>query len=556
MIFKKVKADRVKSKAKHVRDLTDYICDPAKTNPGEEVAYAGARGFFSSRHATQQNEMIALAMDAPRSKNPINHYILSWREGEYPTPEQVEKAVDVFLAELELSEHQAIYALHQDTDNQHLHIAVNRVHPDTLRVIKPNKGFDIEAGHRAIAKIESLQGWQREQNARYQVEGGEASRRAAPGSEKQPSQPRRDMEVRTGEKSAERVGIEQAGPIIRAATSWADLHAQLGAQGMRYERKGSGAVLWIGEVAVKASSADRSASLAALQKRLGEYQAADQEQPPVSVAKPAQLKMGESSPRWDEYIQARRAHYDAKNRAQIRMRERQQAERDAVSLQQREKRAELLAGNWKGRGEALNGLRSLIAAQQASTKASMKDRYRLQREELQRRFRPFPSYEEWLRAELSDQAADQWRYRDDRSGEIPARFVGDIHVSPRLQDIRDFVGEVRGNGVVYRLAGADKDSPAFLDRGRQVTVYDNTNASTILAAMQLSREKWGSFTVTGSDEYKAQCVRLAAQHGFTLNNPELQEALRVERERLGLARRIGPQSGLASSRANKPPRMR
>ena len=63
MIFKKVKADRVKSKAKHVRDLTDYIRDPAKTNPGEEVAYAGARGFFSSRHGTQQNEMIAFNKD-------------------------------------------------------------------------------------------------------------------------------------------------------------------------------------------------------------------------------------------------------------------------------------------------------------------------------------------------------------------------------------------------------------------------------------------------------------------------------------------------------------
>lgn len=27
--------------------------------------------------------MIALALDVPRSANPINHYILSWREGEY-----------------------------------------------------------------------------------------------------------------------------------------------------------------------------------------------------------------------------------------------------------------------------------------------------------------------------------------------------------------------------------------------------------------------------------------------------------------------------------------
>lgn len=556
MIFKKVKADRVKSKAKHVRDLTDYIRDPAKTNPGEEVAYASARGFFSSRHGTQQNEMIALALDAPKSKNPINHYILSWREGEYPTPEQIEQAVDVFLAEMELSEHQAIYALHQDTDNQHLHIAVNRVHPDTLRVIKPNKGFDIEAGHRAIAKIESLQGWQSEQNARYHMADGETSRRAVPGNEKQPSQPRRDMEVRTGEKSAERIGIEQAGPIIQAATSWSELHIRLSECGMRYERKGSGAVIWIGDVVVKASSADRGASLAALQKRLGEFQTADQVHEQAPAADPVQLKPGERSPRWTEFIQARRAHYDSKNRAQIRMRERQQIERDAVAKQQREQRTELMAGNWKGRGNAMNALRSLIAAQQASTRANMTDRYRQQREELQHRYRPFPSYEDWLRVEISAQAADQWRYRDSYSGEIPARLVGDIHVPPRLQDIRDYVGEIRGSDVVYRLAGADKASPAFLDRGRQVTVYDHNSDATILAAMQLSREKWGSFTVTGTDEYKAQCVRLAAQHGFTLNNPELQEALRAERELLNKDLPAVPQSGQGPSRTGRPPRMR
>ncbi len=555
MIFKKVKADRVKSKAKHVRDLTSYICDPAKTNPDEEVAYAGARGFFSSKHATQQNEMIALAMDAPKSKNPINHYILSWREGEYPTPDQVEQAVDIFLVELELSGHQVIYALHQDTDNQHLHIAVNRVDADTLRVIKPNKGFDIEAGHRAIAKIESLQGWQSEQNARYQMKDGEASRNTSTGSEKQPSQPRRDMEVRTGEKSAERIGIEQAGPIIQAATSWSELHIRLNECGMRYERKGSGAVIWIGDVVVKASSADRGASLATLQKRLGEFQAADQVQGQAPTVEPVQLKPGERSPRWTEYIQTRRTHYDSKNRAQIRMRERQQIERDAVAKQQREQRTELMAGNWKGRGEAMNALRSLIAAQQAVTRANMTDRYRQQREDLQQRYRPFPSYEEWLRAELSDQAADQWRYRDDRSGEIPARLVGDVHVTPRLQDIRNYVGEVRARGVVYRLI--DQDTPAFLDRGRHVTVYDHTSDSTVLAAMQLSREKWGSFTVTGTDEYKAQCVRLAAQHGFTLKNPELQEALRIERELLNQSRRLVTDPDPEQPRTtNKLPRMR
>lgn len=306
MIFKKVPADRAKSKAKHVRDLTDYIRDPQKTNPQEKVGYTGARGFLCDHHTGQQAEMIALAMDAPRSANPINHYILSWREGEYPTPAQVERAVEILLDELDLAEHQALYALHQDTDNMHLHVAVNRVHPDTLKVIKPNKGFDKEAGHRAIARIESLQGWASEQNARYQIDGGEVVRRTPEGSPKKPSQKRRDMEVRTGEQSAERIAIEVAAPIIRDASSWSELHARLHGHGFRYERKGSGAVLWIGDVPVKASSADRGATLAALQKRLGEFQpAAPAEAMPAFPAKPIKA----TAPRWGEYIAARSAHY-------------------------------------------------------------------------------------------------------------------------------------------------------------------------------------------------------------------------------------------------------
>ena len=59
----------------------------------------------------------------------------------------------------------------------------------------------------------------------------------------------RDFEERRGERSAERVGIEDAAPIIRRANSWRELHEGLAAEGMRFETKGSGALLWLGEAA-------------------------------------------------------------------------------------------------------------------------------------------------------------------------------------------------------------------------------------------------------------------------------------------------------------------
>ncbi len=119
-----------------------------------------------------------------------------------------------------MTEHQAIFGVHVDTDNRHLHIAVNRVHPDTLKVIKPNKGFDIEAAYQAIARIEHLQGWKREERGRYQVEASGALARdeASKAKPRQPSQPKRDMEQRTGEKSAGRIAID-APAIVKSSRS-------------------------------------------------------------------------------------------------------------------------------------------------------------------------------------------------------------------------------------------------------------------------------------------------------------------------------------------------
>ena len=51
----------------------------------------------------------------------------------------------------------------------------------------------------------------------------------------------------------------------------------------------------------------------------------------------------------------------------------------------------------------------------------------------------------------------------------------------------------------------------------------------MLAALQLSAQKWGTLQVYGSDNYKRLCVDLAVEHGFRITNPELQEALAHER---------------------------
>lgn len=277
MIFKRIPNPKKSArKAERIRSLADYIVAPEKENGMEKCIHAGALGFVCEDFESQKAEMIALAVAAVRSRDPINHYILSWREDEHPTPVQVDEAVAMFVRHLGLQGHQVIYGLHDDTKNMHVHIAINRVHPIAGNVVEINNGFDREAGHQAIALIEAHQGWSRLANSRYVVtEQGTVERRKSGSKEmaaREPTTEKRDRELQHGEKSAERIAQEIAAPIIRQAKSWSEVHALLAEQGMRYERKGSGALIYVGDVALKASNVDRQASFSAMQKRLGPYE--------------------------------------------------------------------------------------------------------------------------------------------------------------------------------------------------------------------------------------------------------------------------------------------
>ena len=524
MVGKKVKnPKKSSSKAARIGNLDEYIRDAEEKSNTEKTIYTSARGFLAETPEGRAAEMIALAQEAVKSKDPVTHYMLSWQEGEQPTPAQVEEAVTLFLAELGLKEHQAIYGLHADTDNMHLHIMVNRVDPDTLHVVKPNKGFDIEAVHKAVARIEHAQGWEREKNGRYQVqEDGTVSRAQRDPDKprlKQPDQPKRDQEHRTGEKSAERIGIEDAAPIIKRSQSWQELHRELAKVGIRYERTGSGAVLKVGDVTVKASSADRAAALGQLQKRLGTYEPAPDRQP-VADRKPEPVRQVTG---WETYNAERKARAAAKAAAVAAQQKQQQDERKALAAEQKARRAGVLAGSWKGKGELRNALQSVMAAEQAAETAALVERHGRERGELRERFTPWPSLEDWQRQQTDPDAKTKTPRR------TLAVVKGDKTEPPTPRDIRAFRPEIHGKQVHYtRKEGPRAGDAAFIDRGARIGIQD-LKPDSVLAALQLSAAKWETFQVNGSDEYKAQVVKLAAEHGFKIENPELQAPIQQAR---------------------------
>ena len=524
MIVKKVGTSKTaapKSTASNVRALIDYVAGVAASGDGEKVEHRGAVNLLNIDHDGQVQEMIDLAEVARRSPQPVQHWILSWREGEQPTRAQADEAVGMFLAEMGLGEHQAVYALHRDTHNCHVHVAINRVHPTTEKVVTVNNGFDLEVAHGAIARIEQRQGWEREARGLYAVHPDGRAERLRPRDQGQrvPSGRAKDLEERTGQRCAQRIAVDEAAPIIRQARSWRELHAALAVQGMQYEKKGSGALLWIGEQPVKASTVGRDCSMAALRKRLGEYEPAPSM--PVRVPAPSRA-IDPSAPMLPAYLHARRKHYEDREARQARANgEQREKWRDMVD-RHRNERADILRGSWRGKRDLLNATRSVLAARQAQEKAALRERQQLKRWARRREQAPFPTYEEWL-ARRDRVQADQWRHRDRQ----PATIEGETFEPPVARDIRAFGAVLDGHRVHYHLAESRR--AAFTDHGKKIDIHDSRSRESVLAALQLSAQKWGTISVHGNREFMRICVELAAEHGFKIANPELRDAIAAHR---------------------------
>ena len=484
------------------------------------------------------SEMESLAFKNPRCKDPLMHIILSWREMELPTNRQVDEAAAIALKELDLQDCQAVWIVHADTENRHVHIVANRIDPETHKAIQPAGRWTHKAIQRASRKIELAQGWSIETNGSYQVtEAGELVEKIEKveknaGTEKAKlSKTALDVEAHTAAKSAERICQETAAQIIRKAENWNELHAMLADQGIAFERKGSGGVLVVGETVVKSSKAGRDLSLSKLEARLGQYQ------PRLDDIK---LKNRESEPvkrvteskvtdKWERYIAGRERYFKEKKEAVAELSAHQKIERAELQKRQREEREKLFARSWKGMGTLLNRQRSIIAATQQAAKLDLRDRHNWQREEMRKLFPVrFPNFKSWLETEASPESSISFRYSKNTviwsAGENNAAAVADLRAFMPIAWNK--------GGVAYGAKGEMENQSKeaqFVDYGKKIVLSEKCGEEAILAALQLANQKWGGAEINGSEEYKRLCVELAIKHNLKISNPDL--AAEVEKGR-------------------------
>ncbi len=389
MIAKKIHRDSAgRTAATQIAALVNYIFAGDLDDPTDKLVASGFMNLYSDSAKAAVAEMTALSMSAPKSKMPVSHWVISWKQGEAPTVDQARQAVETFVRETGFRGHQIVWGMHGNTSNRHVHVAINRIHPESERVVKPNRGFDRLAAQRAIAYVEHAQGWSHERNSKYMVDdfgriherkASAATNTEADGERFLPDYRARGAELRQGVKSHQRIANEELAAVIRDAKTWAELHTSFAYHCATYELYGGGAVIKMNGATIKASTI--GASPKKLSRRLGPFQPCDPSISAVVAAAPT-IPLQPIDAEGAAYHEERAVVNDARRRARAKLDTRIDAMREALKVQQRAERDSALQGSWEGKGNERNAIEAVIAEKHKRERDELQASIKREREAL------------------------------------------------------------------------------------------------------------------------------------------------------------------------------
>lgn len=280
-------------------------CDPANDNYGRLARYIAAG------HDRQDNEGKTLeekclmhwcagcaagddyalamkevaatqALDTRTKKEKTYHLIVSFRpeDADKLTPEVLKEIEARFADALGLSERQRHCGVHINTENIHMHIAYNLIHPDRYTRTEPFN--DYYKRDKLCRQLEQEYGLTVDNGKQKNQDRSQSSRAAA-------------MEAHTGQQSFEGYCKEQA-PLLKEglakAQTWRVVHSLFAKHGLELRPKGAGLIVkeYGGEHTAKASTLGRDFSLKKPTARFGKFTISIGVEKPHSIykAKPLQ----------------------------------------------------------------------------------------------------------------------------------------------------------------------------------------------------------------------------------------------------------------------------
>jgi hypothetical protein len=581
------------------RTLTRYLTegrDPVTDEIVERGEHLLSDNLLSRE--TLAAEMRAVAFENPRVNDPVYHYQLCWRPGERPSRAQWEEAARKTVQDLGFGEHQFLVVAHDDREHFHVHVLVNRIHPETYKAHYPE--FSKRELDKSLREIEHAQGWQHSpglyrwdaqlglavKNSREEMQAHREEGKPDVGRAAQKLEHFQDAE--SLEAYAKGTPAESLRDLLReGGKGWQDVHACLRKYGLEIEKAEQGGYVVRAsdsELRVKASSVFREnfsgkANRARTEKQLGGWespkrfvQVRDTEQTyqpqPKRDSEKRASRRAERAAQREQVKKEYRAYRATAEKALTAYRGQASVELRQLGAAHRAKREEvrkLPVGYIEKRA-----IRSVLAAEAVRERAALKQRLLEDRAV----HRP-KNYREWVaeRAAQGDHAAiSQLRgflYQDRRrvlemvgpagTASIQSGGGGDwrewsdtSEVTEQLRrrklftELQTLQGSVdqRTGHVAYAIDGKQ----ALLDVGQKIHLLDQREA-TLVAGLEMAVQKFGvRLEVFGTDEQKKQIALAAAKHGMRVEFTDqalqmvyqqalqLQKGRGLERERGGIER--------------------
>lgn len=492
--------------------LADYITDPQEKNV--RVGIVSLTNCISNDIDLAVLEIRNTQAQNTRSTaDKTYHLMVSFREGEQPDDATVKAIEERICNALGFAGHQRMSAVHHDTDNLHVHIAINKIHPSRYTIHEPFNAY-----HKLGQLAEKL-----EREFGLEVDNHKPNKTRA-------ENRTADMEHQSGVESLLGWLKRECKGQIEGAQSWESLHQVMRENGLQMHERANGLVITAENgVSVKASSVSRELSKGKLEQRYGAFQAAPERLASVKSRNRYEKKPVASRTRTVELYARYQTAQATANTTRSDEWAKAKAKKDrlieAAKRSGRLKRAAI-------RLVSASGIAKKLMYMAASK--SLKDEinninttYRNERQEIYTRFQR-RTWADWLRDQAmagDGEALDALRARESATGFKGNTVAGKGGTSAAARHSQH--DSITKKGTVIYSVGAS----AVRDDGNKLKVSKGVDEAGLQAALRLAMERYGNrITVNGSAAFKEKIARAAASANLPVTFDD--EALERRRQQL------------------------
>jgi hypothetical protein len=471
--------------------LAEYVTDPQEKN--ERVGTVSITNCIAD-----QVELAALEIRNTQAQNTRSaadktyHLMISFQAGEQPNDATLKAIEERICNVLGFAEHQRISAVHHDTDNVHIHIAINKIHPSRHTVHEPFNAYYKLA--KLCEKLEREYGLESDNHTPNKTRG---ENRAA------------DMEHHSDVESLLGWVRRECGKQMQEAQSWQGMHEVMRQNGLRMHERANGLVVTADNgTSVKASSIGRDFSRAKLEQRFGAFQPT---QDPAGETGARRYEKKPLASRVDtvelyaRYKVAQAAAGATRSAEWAKAKNRKNRLIEAAKRDGRLKRAAIKFVTTPGIAKKL--MYSATSTALIAEIERIKKQYLKERQEIYTRYQR-RTWADWLRQQATAgdaEALEALRGRAAATG-LAGNTVTGQGVSRAAGD-RFKQDSVTKKGTIIYKVGAS----AVRDDGDKLKVSRGADQAGLQAALRLAIERYGNrITVNGSAGFKVQIAEAAA----------------------------------------------